>query len=168
MGNSFPGLQHLVRVVNQVYVVVCQACCCSSSWQQPSSPSSSAFTCAGTRRWLRASLLFVSFTHVHQSLCSADNVPLPAYAAARRAAAQLLLTAAPPAVKQSIGIFWPPGSRQQTRSGRRMGETDRQKDTRHPAYYAGSARIQCTGHAAGRALDCPVSIPDCFAVIQRP
>jgi len=99
---------------------------------------------------------------------SADNVALPAYAAARRAAAPLLLTAAPPAVKQSIGIFWPPGSRQQTRSGRRMGETDRQKDTRHPAYYAGSARILCTGHAAGRALDCPVSIPDCFAVLQRP
>ena len=62
MGNFFPGLQHLVRVVNQVYVVVCQPCCCSSSWQQPSSPSSSAFTCAGTVRWPRASLLFVSRT----------------------------------------------------------------------------------------------------------
>jgi len=73
---------------------------------------------------------------------SADNVPLPAYAAARRAAAPLLLTAAPPAVQQSIGIFWPPGPRQQTRSsgvrppdgrdGQTEGQADGRTDRRTP------------------------------------
>jgi len=45
-------------------------------------------------------------------------VALPAFAAARRAAAQLLLTAGLPAVQQSIDrpISWPPGPQQQTRS----------------------------------------------------
>jgi len=39
---------------------------------------------------------------------------LPEFAAAHRAAAQLLLTAGPPAVQQSINVFWPPGPQQQT------------------------------------------------------
>jgi len=38
-----------------------------------------------------------------------DNVALPAFAAARRVAARLLLTAGPPAVQQSIDISWQPG-----------------------------------------------------------
>jgi len=54
-------------------------------------------------------------------------VALLAFAAARRAAARLLLTAGQPAVQQSIGIFWPPGPQQQTRSSgerRPNGQTD--------------------------------------------
>jgi len=46
-------------------------------------------------------------------------VALPAFAAARRVAARLLLTAGPPAVQQSIDISWPPDPQQQTRSMRR-------------------------------------------------
>jgi len=55
-------------------------------------------------------------------------VALPAFAAARRAAARLLLTAGPPAVQQSIDISWLPGPQQQTRSSgvRRPDGTDRQ------------------------------------------
>jgi len=56
---------------------------------------------------------------------------MPAFAAAR-AAAQLLLSAGPPAVQQSIDISWPPGPQQQTRSSgvRRPDGTDRQTDGR--------------------------------------
>jgi len=43
-------------------------------------------------------------------------VALPAYAAARCAAARLLVTAGPPTMQQSIGISWSPGPQQQTRS----------------------------------------------------
>jgi len=65
---------------------------------------------------------------------SADNVALPAFAAARRAAARLLLTAHPPRVKQSINISCPPGQRQQTRSSstRLPNGTDRQTDGQTP------------------------------------
>jgi len=49
---------------------------------------------------------------------SADDVVLPACAAARLAAA-MLLTAGPPVVQQSIDISWPPRPQQQTRSVRR-------------------------------------------------
>jgi len=60
-------------------------------------------------------------------------VALPAFAAARRAAARLLLTAGPSAMQQSIGILWPPSPQQQTRSSgerRPNGQTDRQTDGR--------------------------------------
>jgi len=79
---------------------------------------------------------------------SADNVTLPAFAAVRRAAAQLLLSA----VQQSIGISCPPGAQQQTRTSRvRLASdgtdrrTDRQTDIRSfhrpcSAYSAGSAK----------------------------
>jgi len=62
----------------------------------------------------------------------ADNVVLPAFAAVRRAAARLLLTAGPPAVQQSIDISWPPGPQQQTSSSgmRRPDETDGQTHRR--------------------------------------
>jgi len=53
-------------------------------------------------------------------------VALAAFAAGRRAAAPLLLTADPTVVQQSIDISCPPGPRQQTRiiaCGGRMGQT---------------------------------------------
>jgi len=53
-------------------------------------------------------------------------VALPAFAAARRAAARLLLTADPPAVQHWIDISWPPSPQQQTRSsGMRAGGWNR-------------------------------------------
>jgi len=54
---------------------------------------------------------------------SADNVALPAFAAARRAAAA-------PAEQQSIDISYPPGAQQQTRRTlqQRANETDRRTD----------------------------------------
>ena len=57
---------------------------------------------------------------------------LPAFAAARRAVAPLLLTAGPPAVQQSIDISQLPGPQQQTRSCgmRRPDGTDGQTDVR--------------------------------------
>jgi len=55
-------------------------------------------------------------------------VVLPAFAAARRAAARLLLAASLPAVQQSIDIFWPPGPRQQTQQRRSAIGWDRQTD----------------------------------------
>jgi len=63
-----------------------------------------------------------------------DNAALPAFAAARRVAARLLLTADPPAVQQSIDISWQPGPQQQTRgSGVRQPDgTDGQTDGRTP------------------------------------
>jgi len=63
---------------------------------------------------------------------SADNVALFVFAAARRAAAQLLLTAGLPAVQQSIDIFWSPGPQQPTCSSdmQRVDETDGRTDRR--------------------------------------
>jgi len=68
---------------------------------------------------------------------SADDVPLPALSAVRRAAARVLLTAGPPAVQQSIDIFCLPGPQQQTcRSGVQRpnvgtdGQTDGRTDAR--------------------------------------
>jgi len=58
-------------------------------------------------------------------------VALPAFAAARRAAAPLLLTAGPPAVQQSIDVTWLSGPQQQTRTSgvrRRMEQTGRRRD----------------------------------------
>jgi len=55
---------------------------------------------------------------------SADNVALPAFTAARRAAARLLLSAG----QQSVDISCSLDPQQQTRSGGRMGQTDRQTD----------------------------------------
>jgi len=43
-------------------------------------------------------------------------VALPAFAAAPRAAARLLLNACAPAVQQSTDVFCPPGPQQQTRN----------------------------------------------------
>jgi len=66
---------------------------------------------------------------------SADNVALPAFAAARRAAAPLLLTAGPLAVQQSTNISRPPGPQQQTLSSgvrRPGGQTDGRTDGRLP------------------------------------
>ena len=66
-----------------------------------------------------------------QPLQSADYVALPAFAAARRAAAPLLLTAGPPAVQQSIDVTWLSGPQQQTRTSgvrRRMEQTGRRGD----------------------------------------
>jgi len=76
-------------------------------------------------------------------------VTLPAFAAVRRAAAQLLLSA----VQQSIGISCPPGAQQQPAAaecgwrvmGQTDGQTDRQTDVRSfhrpcSAYSAGSAK----------------------------
>jgi len=70
-------------------------------------------------------------------------VALPAFAAAERntvvahrAAAPLVLTAGPPAVLQSIDVYWSPGPQQQTRrSGmqRSVDGTDRQTDGRTDA-----------------------------------
>ena len=62
----------------------------------------------------------------------ADNVAFAAFAAARHAAAWLLLTADLSAVQQSIDISWPPGPQQQTRSSRvrRPDWTDGQRDGR--------------------------------------
>jgi len=73
-------------------------------------------------------------------------VALPAFAAARRAVARLLLSAGSPAVQQAIDISWPPVSKQQTRSSgvqRPDWQTDRRTDARQlnrscSAYYAGS------------------------------
>ena len=64
---------------------------------------------------------------------SADNVALPAIAAARRAAARLLLSAG----QQSIDIFCLPGPLQQTRSAEcpgRMGQTDGRTDRQTCGY----------------------------------
>jgi len=61
------------------------------------------------------------------------NVALPAFAAARRAAAPYRCTT--PAVQQSIDIVYPPGPQQQTRRTllqRRANEWDRQTDGRTP------------------------------------
>jgi len=66
-----------------------------------------------------------------QPLQSADYVALPAFAAARLAAAPLLLTAGPPAVQQSIDVTWLSGPQQQTRTSgvrRRMEQTGRRRD----------------------------------------
>jgi len=66
-----------------------------------------------------------------QPLQSADYVALPAFAAARRAAAPLLLTAGPPAVQQSIDVTWLSGPQQQTRTSgvrRQMEQTGRRRD----------------------------------------
>jgi len=64
----------------------------------------------------------------------ADNVALPAFAAARRAAAA-------PGVQQSIDISYPPGPQQQTRSNkvRRPDGTDRQTDGRRPNSHTDAA-----------------------------
>jgi len=65
-------------------------------------------------------------------------VTLPVFAAARHAAARLLLTADLPAVQQLINISWPPGPQQQTRrSGVWLPNvaTDRQTDGRAPYRY---------------------------------
>jgi len=76
---------------------------------------------------------------------SADNVALPAFAAARRAAARLLLTAGPPAVQQSIHVSCQPGPQQQTGItgvrwiGQTYKRTDRQTDRRTDRYNASSA-----------------------------
>jgi len=62
-------------------------------------------------------------------------VPLPAFAAVRRAAAPLLLRAG----QQSIDISCPSGAQQQTRGGgRMMRQTDRRTDRRplHKPCYA--------------------------------
>jgi len=82
-------------------------------------------------------------------------VAFAAFAAARHAAAWLLLTADLSAVQQSIDISWPPGPQQQTRSsrlrrpdwtdGQRDGRTDGRTDARQlhkprSAYYAGCAK----------------------------
>jgi len=75
------------------------------------------------------------------------NVALPAFAAARRAAAPYRCTA--PAVRQSIDIVYPPGPQQQTRRTllqRRANEWDRQTDG-HLAvllfmYHVGSVPIK--------------------------
>jgi len=77
-------------------------------------------------------------------------VALPAFTAARRAAARLLLTAGSPAMQQSIDISWPPGPQQQTHSSGawRPDGTDRRTDGRrtdaqtYSAYYADSANNQ--------------------------
>ena len=55
-----------------------------------------------------------------------------AFADACRAVARPLLTAGPPAMQQSIDIFWLPGPQQQTRSSgvRRPDGTDRRTDGR--------------------------------------
>jgi len=63
-------------------------------------------------------------------------VALLAFAAARRAAARLLLTAGPPAVQRSIDISWLLGPQQQTRLAaarwdrRSNGQTDGRTDGR--------------------------------------
>jgi len=64
-----------------------------------------------------------------QNRTSADNVALPAFAAARRAAARLMLTVGPPAVQQSIDISWPPAHSSKPAAaacGGQVGQTDRQ------------------------------------------
>ena len=81
---------------------------------------------------------------------SADNVALaPAFAAARRVAARLLLTAGLTAVQQSIDISWPPAHSSKPAAvacggrgwnERTDGRTDaRQQHRPRSAYYAGSA-----------------------------
>ena len=59
---------------------------------------------------------------------TADKVALPAFAAACRAAARLMLTAGPPCSNRRISPAWPPGPQLQTRSSgvRRPYGTDRQ------------------------------------------
>ena len=67
-----------------------------------------------------------------QNRTSADNVALPAFAAARRAAARLMLTVGPPAVQQSIDISWPPAHSSKPAAaacGGQVGQTDRRCPT---------------------------------------
>jgi len=71
---------------------------------------------------------------VFSAFLLADNVALAAFAAARRAAARLLLTSGPPAVQQSIDMSWRPGPQQQTHTNgaRQASGTDGQTDGRTP------------------------------------
>jgi len=89
----------------------------------------------------------------------------PAFAAARRAAAQLLLTAGRAAI--SIDIFWPPGPRQQTRSsgvrGGQMGQTDRQRDGRTP-----DSCIDPAPHTMRTASKNKNKLSKTFSVLARP
>ena len=92
------------------------------------------------------------------SLCSAafrlaDNVALAAFAAARRAAARLLLTSGPPAVQQSIDMSWRPGPQQQTHTNgaRQASGTDGQTDGRTPDSCIDPARRTM------RAVNCSIS-----------
>jgi len=62
----------------------------------------------------------------------AHHVPLPTSAAARRAAARLLLTAGPLAVQKSVGISWPPAHSSKpavATSGGRAGQMNRRTET---------------------------------------
>ena len=89
--------------------------------------------------------------HYIQQVCvqlptSADNVALPAFAAARRAAARLLLTAGPPCSNRFISLGRRAHSSKPTAAvrGGRMGQTDGRTDGRrtdaqtYSAYYADS------------------------------
>jgi len=71
------------------------------------------------------SILITQYVYV-QPCPLADNMTLPAFAAARRAAAQLLLTAA---VQQSIDLL-AAESRSANPQQRRANGTDRQTDAR--------------------------------------
>ena len=71
---------------------------------------------------------------------SADNVALPAFAAACRAVARLLLLLT--AGRASIDVLWPPGPQQQTGSSGWMGQTDGRSTVRYgPRSFAVSGPV---------------------------